>query len=96
MALRFENRILRFSVRDSRGKIRPADVDADTPEKKSAFRTLFGIGMGGTGLNQGEVDARVTALVKGYARAGQRGIIKDDLDTPLISCLLYTSPSPRD
>ena len=84
MALRFENRILRFSVRDSRGKIRPADVDADTPEKKSAFRTLFGIGMGGTGLNQGEVDARVTALVKGYARAGQRGIIKDDLDTPLI------------
>ena len=83
MALRFENRILRFSVRESRGRIRPADVDADTPTKKAAWRTLFGIGVGGGGLNQTEVDARVMALVKGYARERGRGITTDDLDTAL-------------
>ena len=83
MALRFENNILKFTLRDSRGKIRPADVDADTPQKKAAFRTLFGIAVGGGGLNQTEVDARIVALVRGFARASGRDIIKDDLANSL-------------
>ena len=45
---------------------------------------------------------RSDAVKKGLARAPHRSLLKADgltdeeLERPLVACLLYTSPSPRD